>query len=316
MTCTTNPKLFKEFKNGAGEKITPSFANDWEIIPAEFSYEKNSHKIVLHSKKLNQKIFDINVHDVLNFLKKRKLTTIGLTIEGEWIIGQDRKFYSREEYYQWMQKYGKMVDSKFSLRDLKPRKLYKFKCGAEGYYLGKFKVKGKWQRLFGFKTDNAYTYKIVKNGNILSYELDDELSLDELKFALEYYVTTNADENNEYNKDRDFDKVIKEELIIGKKEVYNKEYGIIDKRYFDYKEGEYCDLKVLHGNKKRADSYWIKEGFKHKYKAYDIALKYKDNKIFVYLKDKLFPDNIEDCENFPIDMNFYRFEIDITKVNF
>jgi len=189
MYCQINPKLFKEFTSRK-KKITPALSDDWEILPE--SYNSNSD-ITYYSEKLKQKISGCNVFTLLYLLRTYNAEIEGLKLKGEWIIGQDRKLYSKEDYEKWIRKYGSMVESKMSLKDItyeKRGRKYQFKCGAEYYFLGFLKdKKGKKVRLFGnYDNDLDYLFfKIVSSAKDISKELNESISEEKIsRFYTEF----------------------------------------------------------------------------------------------------------------------------------
>jgi len=229
MYCYINPKLFKEFTSRK-KKITPAISDDWEILPESYN---SSSDITYYSKKLNQKISGCNVFTLLELLKNYKAKINGLKLEGEWIIGQDRKLYSKEDYEKWIKKYGSIVESEISLKNITYKdvgSLYQFKCGAKYYFLGFIKdEKGKKVRVFGNyqKNYDAWVFEFVKTkgkisrkikGKKLSQkEIDDSFTYFLFRFSYKKYNVGDIELVKYYDKDEG---IIYDKFIITR-ETYN-----------------------------------------------------------------------------------------------
>lgn len=164
MYCYINPNLFKKFQS-MGKKIIPQFSDDWKII---FESYRTIKGVKLHSDKLNQTIADIPINELFHMLKHYKANLIhGEKIEGEFIVGADRKLYSREDYNEWHKKYGNLIQGKVLAKDLILGRKYKFKCGAEGYLVAIDRdEKNKPIYVFGNKESKivrSFYYKNLKN---------------------------------------------------------------------------------------------------------------------------------------------------------
>ena len=191
MYCQINPKLFKEFTSRK-KKIIPTLSDDWEILPESYNTKTD---ITYYSKKLNQKISGCDVFTLMELLKNYNARMEGLKLKGEWIIGQDRKLYSKEDYEKWFKKYGTMVEGKMSLRDItfeKRGKKYLFKCGAEYYFLGFLKDdKGKKVRLFGMHDENSNdSFSVITDGKKISKELDDYIPEEKMEKLITKFLFT------------------------------------------------------------------------------------------------------------------------------
>jgi len=219
MYCIVNPNLFKPFTSKY-KKIVPKFSDDWEIIPKTFN---SSTDITIKSTKLDVEIAGFAVYDFLSFLKEYSVETKGLKIVGEFCPGQDRKLYSRKDYDTWRNKYEKIVESKFSIKDLKIGMKYRFKCGKEAFYIGAFKnSKGKNVRYFG-DLNNDKNYDIdsfgIYNSKQLSGELKSKLSPEKFKILLNAIISKE-------------DIAGKEKFDFSLKRIYDCETETIETEYF------------------------------------------------------------------------------------
>jgi len=130
--CRFNKNLFDSFQS-MNKRVTPKLSDDWEIIYESYNLKDD---VRLYSKKLDVIIAGCKIFDVFHMLTHYKTDLKeGKYIQGEFIIGKDRKLYSKEDYEKWLEKYKKISVGKVLAKDLKIGKLYQFKCGAEGYLI-------------------------------------------------------------------------------------------------------------------------------------------------------------------------------------
>ena len=134
--CDFNPRLFKEFTS-MKKKIKPAMADDWEIVPD--GYNTNSG-FSMKSKKLNQQIADIELRRFLRFSKEQNLTIIGLNLQGNYIIGNDRSVYTEEMYNKWREKFEERTETIIESANYQVGHQYKTPCGMTLIYLGEYYV--------------------------------------------------------------------------------------------------------------------------------------------------------------------------------
>jgi hypothetical protein len=130
--CDFNPRLFKEFTS-MKKKINPNMSDDWEIVPESYN---TTSGFSLKSKKLNQQVADIELRRFLLFSKEQNLTIIGLKLQGNYIIGNDRSVYTQEMFEKWKAKYEQRTETIINPEDYIPGHKYKTPCGSELVYLG------------------------------------------------------------------------------------------------------------------------------------------------------------------------------------
>ena len=130
--CDFNPRLFKEFTS-MKKKIQPAMADDWEIVPE--SYNTNSG-FSLKSKKLNQQVADIELRRFLRFSKEQNLTIQGLSLIGNFIVGNDRSVYTEEMYNKWKEKFEQRTETIIDPKDYQVGHYYSTPCGSKSVYLG------------------------------------------------------------------------------------------------------------------------------------------------------------------------------------
>jgi len=136
MYCNYNAKLFKRFTS-IKKKITPELADDWKIQPKGYN---TIGGMMLRSEKLDQTVADIDMRRFLQFLEEQQLELKGLSIKGNYIIGNDRSFYTEEMYNTWKDKYEKKVSTEISKKDLIVGQEYESICGGTFFYLGSYYV--------------------------------------------------------------------------------------------------------------------------------------------------------------------------------
>lgn len=132
MACDFNENLFKPFVS-MKQKIVPAFADDWVLIPER--YTKISG-VALFSKKLSQKVADINVYKTLKFFEKENVHLQGLKIEGNFIVGSDRTLYTDETYKAWEDKFAIKQTMNIPITNLEVGSVYETHCGTPYLYLG------------------------------------------------------------------------------------------------------------------------------------------------------------------------------------
>jgi hypothetical protein len=132
MYCDFNPRLFKPFTS-MKTKIKPELSDDWEIIPDAYNTNLG---MMLFSKKLNQKVADIELRRFLQFSKEQNLTIQGLKLQGTYVIGNDRSVYTEEMFNKWKDKFESRTETIIDKKDYKVGHRYKTPCGAEFIYLG------------------------------------------------------------------------------------------------------------------------------------------------------------------------------------
>lgn len=198
--CDFNPRLFKEFTS-MKTTIVPELSDDW-IIENE-TYNTNDG-IILYSQKLNQRVADINLRKFLNLLNGLNITLIGLKIQGEFIIGNDRALYSKDMYLEWKNKYDKRTETIISNNELKIGYKYSTPCGKEIIYAGaKYMVNLKETSIrnnFNFKDmtkptlvhfvitkdwKNKFTVEKLKNK--CNKEIGLAMNLEDINKAFDYY---------------------------------------------------------------------------------------------------------------------------------
>jgi len=264
MYCTLNPRLFEPFQS-RNKKIEPKLSDDWEIIPESYNSSKD---ITVYSKKLGVKVSGFHVYKFLEFLKTYNVELKGLKIKGTFIPGQDRKLYSEEDYKKWIDKYNKLVEGKINLKQVNESKIgkkYVFKCGAEYYFIGFVKIRGKKVRVFGNSDGSAFGFEILKKGDKLSKELDEVASNDKLEFLWAKICESWYSE------------IRNGEIQIGDfkyEKWYDKELGVLDNRFFDkdnfinFKTHNDISVSFILKNKKQIKSWELRDMiYKHIYKG-------------------------------------------------
>ena len=168
MYCTFNPSLFNEFIS-MGKKIKPKFSDDWEIIFESFNYNDD---VRLYSKKLGVTIAGAKIFSVFHMLTHYKVDLKeGKYIQGEFIIGKDRKLYSKSDYEKWLQKYKSISEGKVYAKDLKIGKLYQFKCGVKLYLIAIDRnEKNKPLYVFGSIEKPEYS-----EGKVINFQVENNL---------------------------------------------------------------------------------------------------------------------------------------------
>jgi len=230
MYCRFNKDLFNSFQS-MKHKIKPELSDDWEII---FENYNSNTDVILFSKKLNTKITGIEIFNVFNTLTHYKVDLKeGKYIQGEFIIGKNRKLYSKEDYEEWLKKYKNFAEGTVQAKDLKVGKLYQFKCGAEGYLIAIDRnEKNKPLYIFGeikkeFENSKAKEVFLQMENSLknISKELEDEIDNKKKKILLSSHLTR---ESKFYKKKlHDF-----RELVL----VIDKDGNILDNDYFSDKD--------------------------------------------------------------------------------
>lgn len=286
MYCRINPNLFKKFQS-MGKKIEPQFADDWKVI---FSKYRLKDSVILQSEKINQKIADIDLVNLFKMLKHYEADLKnGEIIDGEFIIGADRKLYSRADYNKWIEKYGKMIENKIKARGLILGRKYLFKCGAEAYLIAIDRdEKNRPYYIFG-SYDGGYI-KTFEARNLLNVsEMTDEVVPEKfLNIMLSNYIAT-ADKN------RKLKKVIKKIPIYKDDKILNKDYFIEGYDSFIYESiknwrGSLTYLEFIISN--YMDKKYRKNGYLFIFKGYTI----KDNSLIFTLEKTNINDRNEDPE--------------------
>lgn len=160
--CDFNPRLFKKFVS-MKKDIIPAMADDWEIVPD--SYNTNSG-FSLKSKKLNQQVADIELRRFLRFSKEQNLTIVGLKLQGEFIIGNDRSVYTKDMFETWKAKYDERTEVIIESANYIVGHKYKTPCGSELVYLGQkymssLKQSEVYNKNFGVATKVTKTHLVV-----------------------------------------------------------------------------------------------------------------------------------------------------------
>lgn len=160
--CDFNPRLFRKFVS-MKKDIVPAMADDWEIVPD--SYNTNSG-FSLKSTKLNQQVADIELRRFLRFSKEQNLTIVGLKLQGEFIVGNDRSVYTKEMFEKWKAKYDERTEVIIESANYIVGHKYKTPCGAELVYLGQkymssLKQSEVGNKNFGVATKVAKTHLVV-----------------------------------------------------------------------------------------------------------------------------------------------------------
>jgi hypothetical protein len=130
--CDFNPKLFRQFTS-MKTKIEPAMSDDWEIIPAKY---RSLDGMMLYSKKLEQKVADIDLKRFLIFSKEQNLTIVGLKLQGNYIVGNNRSIYTEDMYKTWKDKFDLRTETIIPIKDYKVGHTYSTPCGASYVYLG------------------------------------------------------------------------------------------------------------------------------------------------------------------------------------
>jgi hypothetical protein len=134
MICTFNNRLFDNFISKS-KTIKPQLSDDWEFFTETFNQKSG---VTLKSKKLNMEVVGIPFSSFLDAVKEYEINiSNGRFLEGLFIIGRDRKIYSKEYYNEWLKKYNDIKGTKkVTARNLILGQKYVFKCGAEQYLIG------------------------------------------------------------------------------------------------------------------------------------------------------------------------------------
>lgn len=136
MYCSYNVRLFKPFTS-MKTKIIPALADDWIIQTGSYN---TTGGFILYSKKLNQRVADIELRRFLDFSEKYKLVIDSLKLQGEYVIGNDRSVYTREMYDTWKEKFDERVDKIIEKKDLIRGHRYETPCGSRFIYLGRYQT--------------------------------------------------------------------------------------------------------------------------------------------------------------------------------
>jgi len=225
MYCALNPKLFKEFTS-MKKKIKPAFADDWRVIFNSYNYIDD---VVLESKKLGQQIAGIRIFDLFAMLKNYNVDLkSGEYIDGEFIIGSDRKLYNRTDYDEWIKKYGNIVESKVTAKNLILGNEYLFKCGAKWFLIAIDRRENKKAKyIFANESNNIIYIEILNDLKKVSKDLGNKFNFD-LEKAYAYYLwITFSDSKIDKLK---IDSMLKKAVKF--KKVYDVEKGILDEKYF------------------------------------------------------------------------------------
>jgi hypothetical protein len=130
--CDSNTKMFNNFTS-MKKTIVPAVADDWQLIPEAYN---NNAGAILYSKKLNQKVADVNLRKLLRFMSEYEISSKGLHFEGSFIIGKDRTLYTEDMYNEWLKKYSQRLSTKIECSKAIPGHKYKTACGSLVVYLG------------------------------------------------------------------------------------------------------------------------------------------------------------------------------------
>jgi hypothetical protein len=157
--CDFNPKLFRQFTS-MKTKIEPAISDDWEIIPAKY---RSLDGMMLYSEKLDQKVADIDLKRFLIFSKEQNLTIIGLKLQGNYIVGNNRSIYTEDMYKTWKDKFESRTETIIPVKDYKVGHTYSTPCGASYIYLG-FRYVSK------FKSYSFEDYTNIKKEHFVAFE--------------------------------------------------------------------------------------------------------------------------------------------------
>lgn len=157
--CDFNPRLFKEFTS-MKKKIQPAMSDDWEIVPD--GYNTNSG-FSMKSKKLNQQVADIELRRFLRFSKEQNLTIIGLKLQGNFIIGNDRSVYTEEMYNKWREKFEERTETIIESANYQVGHKYKTPCGMTLIYLGEYYVSSLKNKEYRNKDYSVHTKPAKKH---------------------------------------------------------------------------------------------------------------------------------------------------------
>lgn len=157
--CDFNPRLFKEFTS-MKKKIQPAMSDDWEIVPD--GYNTNSG-FSMKSKKLNQQVADIELRRFLRFSKEQNLTIIGLNLQGNFIIGNDRSVYTEEMYNKWREKFEERTETIIESANYQVGNQYKTPCGMTLIYLGEYYVSSLKNKEYRNKDYSVHTKPAKKH---------------------------------------------------------------------------------------------------------------------------------------------------------
>ena len=130
--CDFNPRLFREFTS-MKTKIQPAMSDDWVIVPETY---RGNDGFKLRSEKLDTQIADIDLRRFLRFSAEQELHIVGLQLQGNFIVGNDRAVYTQEMYDKWKAKFDKRTAVIIPPKDYQIGHHYKTPCGAEYIYVG------------------------------------------------------------------------------------------------------------------------------------------------------------------------------------
>ena len=130
--CDYNPTLFKEFTS-MKTKVKPALSTSWKL--SAVSYSKNESCILKNDEGVS--IADISISRLLDFMKQENITMIGDSLQGNYIIGNDRSLYTEEMYNTWREKFQLRISTEIPKKELIEGHLYKTVCGSTLLFLGK-----------------------------------------------------------------------------------------------------------------------------------------------------------------------------------
>lgn len=246
--CDFNPKKFKEFVS-KHKKINPAMADDWEIIPETW---RGNDGFSLRSEKLKQEVADINLRRFLRFSKEQNLTIIGLKLQGNYIIGNDRSVYTEEMYNQWREKFEKRTETIIPKTDWKVGHEYLTPCGKTHIYLGDRYVSN------------------IKDAAVSEYRFDDITKITRKSFVAHDYNGSASHFKGKFTEDKGQKMTVEECDVIlekyynkniyityfGKELVKDPKYGIIEHALpKKFNTEYYYSKRTLIG--KKGDYYYI-----------------------------------------------------------
>ena len=265
MYCIFNTKVFNEFIS-KGKKIKPQLSDDWEILPNRGT---KLDTITLKSKKLNQIVTDINYYNFLIFLKDYNITTEGLLLKGNFIIGNEspgmRKVYTYDMYQDYLKKFE--TKEKFNIKDLIPGSEIELLCGSVGIYMGScYRVDlKKPKKLYVIRSKKSLDFQYVEGKSIKSQNkkvLNDLETRQNFLFAMITKYNYNKELLYLENKN---DKHITVDLSKFDTETIKNKY--LAKFYDSYSDNSY---KIIH-KREWQDTVSIKDvvSIYHNYLTYD-----------------------------------------------
>jgi len=247
MYCNYNIKLFKPF-NSMKKKIEPQLSDDWEII---LDVYRTNAGFILYSKKLGQKVADIDLRRFLQFSKEYNLVIDSLKLQGTFIIGNDRSVYTEEMYNTWKEKYDKRTKTLIDKKDLIPGAEYETPCGSHFIYIGNFYLINfkKGYKICNYSLDNLTKIKSVhlisnKDGTIINF----------LKQKVRKLVNENIHSQEKLEDLVEYYRTNEDVAYLGKEKITPKKFNFreVHPKYTkNYNEKAYPEFaEILYNNEK------------------------------------------------------------------